>query len=85
VICFHQGCPADGSSLELNECLQPAASRSFAPWASAVSSEVTADRCREVYSSAVPVVEVLLLGERHDAPDHHQIEQQVNYAGRARY
>jgi uncharacterized iron-regulated protein len=67
------------AALSLSACSLPQAPIIRAPQGSAASSEVTADRLDEVLKpgSAVPVVEVLLLGEQHDAPDHHQIEQQV--------
>lgn len=60
-------------------CSTPQAPILRAPAGTAASSEVTADRLDAVLQSGgkSPVVEVLLLGEQHDAPQHHQIEQQV--------
>ena len=60
-------------------CSTPQAPILRAPAGTAASSEVTADRLDAVLQSGgkSPLVEVLLLGEQHDAPDHHQIEQQV--------
>lgn len=50
-----------------------------APSGTAASADVTADRLDAVLQPQnKPVdVDLLLLGEQHDAPDHHQIEQQV--------
>jgi uncharacterized iron-regulated protein len=66
----------------LTACSTPQAPIIRAPDGTAASSEVTADRLDAVLRTdpavaARPVVEVLLLGEQHDAPQHHQIEQQV--------
>lgn len=65
--------------MTLSACSTPQAPIIRAPEGTAASSDVTADRLDEVLKpgTAVPVVEVLLLGEQHDAPEHHQIEQQV--------
>ena len=50
-----------------------------APSGTAASADVTADRLEAVLKpGGKPMdVDVLLLGEQHDAADHHQIEQQV--------
>lgn len=63
-------------------CSTPQAPIIQAPEGTVASSEVTADRLDAVLQPgtvvpARPLVEVLLLGEQHDAPQHHQIEQQV--------
>ena len=60
-------------------CSTPQAPILRAPSGTAASREVTADRLDAVLQpgGTSPVVEVLLLGEQHDAPAHHQIEQQV--------
>ena len=50
-----------------------------APSGTPASADVTADRLDAVLQPQGKPLEVdlLLLGEQHDAPDHHQIEQQV--------
>lgn len=60
-------------------CAMPQAPLLLGPSGSSASASVTADRLTVVLKPepSSPDVNVLLLGEQHDAPDHHQIEQQV--------
>ncbi len=66
-------------AVAITGCSTPQAPIIRAPSGTAASADVTADRLDAVLRpDGKPVdVDALLLGEQHDAPEHHQIEQQV--------
>ena len=67
------------AAVAITGCSTPQAPIIRAPSGTAASADVTADRLDAVLRpDGKPVdVDALLLGEQHDAPEHHQIEQQV--------